>query len=69
MFCGKLFQRSIVDNKFLILIVQMPCCGGGRGPGGKKNDEINRYLRDEKRKLDAEVKLLLLGTIMLLKQI
>lgn len=40
------------------------CCGGpaSNPESEKQNAEINKYLRDEKRKLDKEVKLLLLGT-------
>jgi len=38
------------------------CAGGDNNPEvEKQNAEINKYLRDEKRKLDKEVKLLLLG--------
>ena len=39
----------------------MSCCGGGGGEETKKNELINRQLKDDKRKLDNEVKLLLLG--------
>lgn len=38
----------------------MACCKGG-GEDDKKNELINRQLREDKRKLDNEVKLLLLG--------
>jgi len=41
----------------------MACCGGAKGnkEGQSKNQEITKYLNDEKKKLEAEVKLLLLG--------
>mmetsp|Transcript_9591 Transcript_9591/g.13203 ORF Transcript_9591/g.13203 Transcript_9591/m.13203 type:complete len:356 (+) Transcript_9591:128-1195(+) len=34
---------------------------GGNKQDNKQNQDINKYLRDEKKKLDSEVKLLLLG--------
>jgi len=37
------------------------CPGGASGEKDKKNQEINKFLRDEKKKLESEVKLLLLG--------
>lgn len=42
----------------------MPCCGGetvGSPEDRQRDDLINKQLRDEKRRLESEVKLLLLG--------
>jgi hypothetical protein len=46
----------------------MSCCGGGGGEDSKKNELITRQLKEDKRKLDNEVKLLLLGKMKLLYQ-
>jgi len=36
-------------------------CGGGKAVDVKQNSDINKYLKEERRRLESEVKLLLLG--------
>jgi hypothetical protein len=39
----------------------MACCGGGDGVNSKQSAKIDKELKDAKKTLDREVKLLLLG--------
>jgi hypothetical protein len=42
----------------------MSCCGGKADEKRKKSRELDRQLREDGRRLDGEIKLLLLGCLM-----